>query len=245
LRGGARWQASEALALRAAGYSGLRLPTLNELYRPFVVFPVVTQANAQLANEQLRGFEAGIDFTPGEAARLSVTAFDNKLKNAVANVTLEPNLRQRRNVDAIRAKGVELDVAFDLGQLRFTGSLALTDARVEASGIDAALNGMRPSQTPEMAASGTVAWRPADGWLLSATLRHVGAQFEDDLQTDILPAATTLDAYAEVPVTRRVSLILRGENLTDERILTRNQGGSIDLGVPRTVWAGIKLRGRR
>jgi hypothetical protein len=34
---------------------------------------------------------------------------------------------------------------------------------------------------------------------------------------------------------------VRGENLTGERIVTRNQSGSIDYGTPRTVWAGIKL----
>ena len=27
-----------------------------------------------------------------------------------------------------------------------------------------------------------------------------------------------------------------------ETIVTRNSGGSIDLGVPRTIWAGLKLR---
>jgi len=37
------------------------LPTLNELYRPFTVFPVTTRAPAALANEELRGFEAGQD----------------------------------------------------------------------------------------------------------------------------------------------------------------------------------------
>jgi hypothetical protein len=35
--------------------------------------------------------------------------------------------------------------------------------------------------------------------------------------------------------------VLRGENLTGETIVTRNQGGSIDLGVPRTVWAGLRI----
>ena len=55
-------EAAEGLRLRAAAYSGLRLPTLNELYRPFVVFPVTTQANAALRNERLEGFEAGIDW---------------------------------------------------------------------------------------------------------------------------------------------------------------------------------------
>jgi len=42
-------------------------------------------------------------------------------------------------------------------------------------------------------------------------------------------------------LTPGIALVLRGENLTNEAILTRNQGGSIDLGVPRTLWAGIKL----
>ena len=33
----------------------------------------------------------------------------------------------------------------------------------------------------------------------------------------------------------------RGENLTDTAIVTRNQGGSIDLGVPRTLWIGLRV----
>ena len=59
--------------------------------------------------------------------------------------------------------------------------------------------------------------------------------------TDVLPAATTFDAYAQVPLGRKLALVLRGENLTDEDVVTRNQGGSIDLGVPRTLWAGLKV----
>jgi hypothetical protein len=76
---------------------------------------------------------------------------------------------------------------------------------------------------------------------VAATLRHVGRQFEDDQETDILPAVTTLDAFVQVPLFKRLSLILRGENLTDTAIVTRNQGGSMDLGVPLTIWAGIRF----
>jgi len=242
LRGGAVWNAGGGLSLRGAAYSGLRLPTLNELYRPFVVFPVTTRANAALRNEELLGFEGGVDFRASEGLALSLTAFDNKVRRAIANVTIAPNLRERRNVDAVRSRGVELAAHLARGPFAFDGSLALTRARVRASGTSAALDGMRPAQTPKMAASGTLSWRPAEGWLLATTLRHVGAQFEDDLQTDVLPTATTLDAFAEMPLTRALSLVLRAENLTDETIVTRNQAGSIDLGVPRTIWAGVKVR---
>lgn len=241
-RGGAVWRVTPQLALRAAGYSGIRLPTLNELYRPFVVFPVSTRANAALRNEEILGFEGGIDWTPSPDASLSLTAFDNRVRNAVANVTIALNQRERRNVDAIHARGIELAGALRLGRWSLDGSLALTDAWVEASGTSASLDGLRPAQTPRIAASATLAWRPRDGWLISATLRHVGAQFEDDLQADILPAATTLDLFAEVPVDPRFSLILRAENLTDTDVITRNQAGSLDLGAPRTVWAGVRVK---
>ncbi|RZJ99563.1 MAG: TonB-dependent receptor [Novosphingobium sp.] len=241
-RGGAVWNAGGGLALRAAGYSGIRMPTVNELYRPFVVFPVTTRANAALRNEELRGFDLGIDFAPSPAVTLSVTAFTNKVENAIANVTIAANTRQRQNVGAVRAKGLEFGAALRLGTVSLDGSLALTDAEVQATSTQAALDGLRPAQTPKIAASATLAWRPRPGWTLSTTLRHVGAQFEDDLQVDSLRAATTLDAFVELPVTGPFSLILRAENLTDTEIVTRNQAGSIDLGIPRTLWAGVKVR---
>ncbi len=239
-RGGFVAQLAEGVQLRGAGYRGIRLPTLNELYRPFSVFPVVTQANANLDIEKLRGIEGGLDFKPTEGVRLSLTAFDNKLKNAIANVTIGTNLRQRQNVGQIRAKGIELGANVDLGQFSFNGSLAYTSSKVRASGVAAALDGMRPSQTPKWAMSGTLSYRPRENWLFSATLRHVGKQYEDDLETDALKSATTLDAFAQVALVERLSFVLRGENLFDATILTRNQGGSIDLGTPRTVWAGLR-----
>ncbi|WP_454796695.1 TonB-dependent receptor [Novosphingobium lindaniclasticum] len=238
-RGGLVWNAGKAVSLRAAAYTGMRLPTLNELYRPFVVFPVTTQANPDLKPERLRGYEAGVDIHPFEALTLSLTAFDNKVKDAIANVTVATNQRERQNVDSVHARGLEAAAAIDLGKVRFDGSLAWTDAKVRAQDPD--LDGKRPAQVPRFAASATLAWLPADGWRFAATLRHVGAQYEDDLQSYVLPAATTLDGYVQVPVTGPVSLVLRAENLTDEDIVTRNQDGSIDLGTPRTFWAGVRV----
>ena len=240
-RGGVLYRANDVVALRAAAYSGLRLPTLNELYRPFVVFPVVTQANAALENERLEGFEAGIELTPNPAVALSLTAFDNRVKNAVANVTIAENLRQRRNIDAIQSRGLEASVSATLGAFSLDASAVWTDAEAKGSGFAAALDGNRPSQTPRFTGGATLSWTPADDWLLSATVRHVGAQFEDDLESNVLPAVTSLDAFVQVPMTPSIALVLRGENLTDEAIVTRNQSGSIDLGVPRTVWAGVKV----
>jgi outer membrane receptor protein involved in Fe transport len=240
-RGGLVWHASDTLALRAAGYTGFRQPTLNELYRPFVVFPITTQANAALKNERLKGYEAGLELTPSPGLSLTLTAFDNRLEDAIANVTQSATVRQRQNVDAIHARGLELGARAKLGTLSMEGSLSWTDAEVDASGASALLDGKRPAQVPKLAASGTLAWAPYADWRIAATVRHTGAQFEDDLETDVLPAVTTLDTVVQVPLGRGVSILLRGENLFDARIVTRNQGGSIDLGTPRTVWAGVRV----
>lgn len=229
------------ISLRAAAYSGLRLPTLNELFRPFVVFPVTTLANESLRPEIVRGIEAGAGWEPASGTRIGVTVFANQLRHAIANVTIATNLRRRDNVDAIRVHGIEADASAKLGPFDLAGSLALNDSRVKDDG---SLDGKRPAQTPRLSASVTIGWSNAKT-RISAMLRHFGAQYEDDLNSDRLPSATTLALFAEHALSRHVALNFRAENLTDERVVTRDQNGSIDLGQPRTLWLGLKLTGRR
>lgn len=249
-RGGAVLRLSDAVAVRGSAYSGIRQPTLNELYRSFTITAsgatTRTLANADLGNERLEGFELGLDLAPQPGLTLNATLFDNRVRHAIANVTTAVSgtatTRKRFNVDAVAARGIEATLGLHRGPFTLDGSLALTDAEVKASGIAAQLNGKRPAQTPRIAANGTLGWSPAKDWRLALTVKHVGAQWEDDLQTDLLPAATTLDAFAQAPLRSGVTLVLRGENLANVAVLTRNQGGSIDLGSPRTVWVGVRAR---
>ncbi len=241
-RGGAVVHAAKAIDLRGSIYTGLRQPTLNELYRQFTVFPVTTLANADLRNEKLFGFEGGIDLRPLPGLTLGLTAFDNEVRHAIANVTIDATTRQRRNVDAVHARGIEGSATYATGSFAFAGSVSYTDAEVREPGQP--LDGKRPSQTPRWAASATASWTPAPRTRLALSLRHVGTQYEDDLETDALPPATTLDAFAQVPLAGPVSLVLRGENLFDDTAITRNSGGTQDLGAPRTVWAGIRVEMR-
>jgi outer membrane receptor protein involved in Fe transport len=240
-RVGALYRAGDALSLRAAGYTGFRLPTLNELYRPFAVFPVTTQANAALELEKLKGVEAGIDVHASPDAQFGMTIFYNRLDNAIANVTIGPNLRQRRNVDAIVARGIELTGSARLGVVSLTASYAYSHSVVRGSGASAALDGFTPAQSPRHAASATLAYEPRSGPALSTTLRYVARQFEDDLETDVLPSALTVDAVARLPLGHGITLVGRAENLFNETIVTRNVAGSMDLGTPRTFWIGVRF----
>src|SRR3546814_3924334 len=119
-------QPASALPLRAAGYFSYRLPTLNELYRPFRVGADTTVANAALRPERLAGVEAGVEFQPLSTVRLGATLFWNQLDNAIANVTLdddpEGSLRQRQKPDAIRARGLEVDALLSNGPGSFDES---------------------------------------------------------------------------------------------------------------------------
>jgi iron complex outermembrane receptor protein len=238
-RVGALFHANNAIALRAAGYTGFRLPTLNELYRPFTVFPINTLANENLKPEKLKGFEGGIDLTPAPGVSLGVTAFYNRLDDAIANVTTGPNTRKRQNVNAIVAKGIEVTAGVRHGAVSLDGSYAFSDSHVRAPGTT--LDGLIPAQSPRHAASATLAWEPKSGPSFSTTLRYVGVQYEDDLQTGILPAATTVDAVARLPIGKHFTIVARAENLFDETVITRNAGGSMDLGTPRTLWIGVKF----
>lgn len=240
-RGGAVWRVMPGLALRGSAYTGMRQPTVNELYRTFTVFPIVTNANPNLTNERLKGFEGGFDLGPVAGITLSATAFMNRLDHAIANVTTGVNTKQRQNVDAIRARGVEVDAKGHWGTITLDSSLALTDAVVEASGQAAALNGLRPAQTPKFVASNTLGWAPRAGWQFSAIARYTSAAYEDDANSanSVLRPATTIGLYARAPLVHGFSAIIRVENLTDVSVMTRNQAGSIDLAAPRTVWFGL------
>lgn len=256
-RAGAAWRPMESLRLRSAAYLGWRLPTLNELYRPFRVGADATAANPGLAPERLKGLEAGLEYRPTAALRLGVTIFANRLEEGIANVTLGhgPGIfpgvgfvgaggeyRQRQNLDAIISRGVEADARLNLGDWTLSGGYSFVKAKVEASGAASPLDGLRPAQTPEQSASATLAWRGARGHRASVTARYTGGQFEDDLNEQLLPDAFTLDAAASVPVTRILTAEARVENIGDERVVAGISGnGLIERAVPRTLWIGLRV----
>lgn len=239
-RAGVRWT-SDALSLRAAAYRGWRLPTLNELYRPFRVGAEVTTANEMLEPERLWGGEVGVDWA-SDGTKLSATLFANHLSNAIANVTLAPNLNQRQNLDAIDSKGIEISAEQRIGPATLRATYAFTDASVDASGTAATLDGRRPAQIAKH--GGSVSLRsngdgPIGGF---ATLRYIGKQNEDDRGLLVLGDALTLDAGLSWRVNKAVSIEARGENLFDELVPAAiSASGVVERAAPRTLWVGARV----
>ncbi len=243
-RAGIAYTPVEAVTLRVAGYRGWRLPTLNELYRPFRVGNDTTAANALLSPERLTGIEGGVTVTPAPGVSLAATYFYNKLKDAIANVTLSSTAtsasRVRRNLDAIRAHGFELDAAYRPGPIGVQASWSHVTSKVDASGAAIALDGLRPAQTPRDQVSGTIDWH-RDAAALSATVRHVARQFDDDQNSRSLDPATTIDGYAAFPLTRALLIEARAENVFDETVQAGISSGTIvERATPRTLWIGLR-----
>ncbi|KTE10738.1 TonB-dependent receptor [Sphingopyxis sp. H115] len=254
-RVGVKW-ITGPLALRAAAYRGWRLPTLNELYRPFRVGPDATAANEALEPERLWGGEVGADWSAGQT-KLGVTLFANRLSNAIANVTLGTGpgnfpgvgfvaagatYGQRQNLDAIDSKGIEFSAEQGLGPFTIRATYAFTDAKVDASGAAATLDGRRPAQIAKH--GGSVSLRSNAGGPFGgfATLRYIGKQNEDDLGLLALGDALTLDAGLSWRVTDAVSVEARGENLFDELVPAAiSSAGIVERATPRTLWVGARL----
>jgi len=243
---GVAYRAGDTVTLRTAAYRGWRLPTLNELYRPFRVGADATAANAALDPERLTGAEAGIDLV---LDRLSVrtTGYWNRLRGAIANVTIAngpgtfPGVgfvsaagvyRQRQNLDAVEARGIEIDARYAIRGFSLSASYAFADSRVHGSTLD----GLRPAQTAANQASATLGWHRHDTGL-SLTARHTGPQFEDDQNLRRLAPALTFDATARLPVARGFGVELRAENLADAQVEAGISGANvIERASPRTLW---------
>jgi outer membrane receptor protein involved in Fe transport len=246
------------LKLRAAAYRGWRLPTLNELYRPFRAGADATGPNPDLKPETMVGGEIGGDLGLPRGWKLSLTAYAARLDGAIANVSQSSGpgtfpivgfvaaggtYRQRQNLDAIRSRGLEADLGGAFGPLDARLSFSLVDARVEGSGAAAALDGKRPAQTPAAQASATLGWSGPDEWRLSGTVRALSGQYEDDLNLRRLKPAVTLDGYASAPLGSRIALELRAENLFNRTVEAAVSGdGVIERALPRTLWIGLRLR---
>ncbi|MBA4804870.1 MAG: TonB-dependent receptor [Brevundimonas sp.] len=254
---GARRDLGTGHAVRAAAYSGFRPATLNELHRPFRVGNDITEANAGLEPERLRGVETGWSWA-GERASLSAGVFWNRIEDAIVNVTLAEGpgtfpragfvpaggvLRQRRNAGTIEAVGVEVD-----GRLAVTDALsvraaaAFTEAEVDGGSDAPQLTGLRPAQAPRWSATAGLDWRATDRLALAADLRWESDRYEDDLNSRVLEGAVTAAVRADWTLRPGVDLWLAADNLFDAEVEVAESGtGVAGYGPPRTLRLGVRL----
>ena len=200
-----------------SGSRAFRAPTLNELYRSFRQGSVTTASNALLNAERSSGAEAGI----------RQSAFDNRLEargtifwtdivDPVVNVTLTPTTRQRQNLGRTRSVGMEFDGVFRLNRfVQFTGGYQYTHATVVDS--TAVPVGLSIPEVPRHSLTFEARyWNPAK-LMLSVEGRYSSLQYDDDLNTLLLPHYFVADCFAGRALGHGVTAYIAAENLLNRR----------------------------
>ena len=75
---------------------------------------------------------------------------------------------------------------------------------------------------------------------LRVEVRWTSSQFEDDLNTLVLPGYAVVDAVLSRRLGERWTAFLAGENLLGRRYLVGLQGGLETLGQPFCLRAGVR-----
>ena len=229
----------------ASAYRAFRAPTLNELYRNFRVGNIVTNANAALGAERLGGGDAGIAWQKfGERLFVRGNFFWSEINDSIANVTLitTPALitRQRQNLGAIRARGIELSAVSKFArQWEVAGEYLLTDSTVLRFPANRSLEGLLVPQVPRHQFNFQITYANVK-WLVGAQGRFVSRQFDDDQNLLPLEKFFTLDAEASRSVSERLRLFVAFQNLTASRYQLSSTP-VLTVGPPVLVRGGVRI----
>lgn len=240
------WRAAESWSMTASAYRASRSPSLNELFRGFRAGNVVTLPNAALKPERHAGVEGGALWHRG-AASARVVAYWSTLGDGVTNVTLSTTpsqvTRQRQNTDTLRAAGVEAEVDWrPRPWLRLSSTAVLSRARFHSTPAQPALEGGTVPQSPSRQFAGALMLVDRRAGTLSAQVRHVGRQFDDDLNELVLDAYTLVGLSATRELTARLQATLTVENLFD-RTYDFARTPVRSTGWPRSVRIGLRWLG--
>jgi vitamin B12 transporter len=220
--------------VRASIGTGIKNPTFTELYGFFTGSFI---GNPDLKPEESQGWEIGWEQAIGGFS-YSATYFDANLENEIYTA-FNPDFTSTalNRVGESERTGVELAGRWQaLANVSFAGQATLFDSQ-DDTGAD-------EIRVPELTASLSADWQvQPDGLRLGLALDHVGEQGDFDFgpfpsRLVALEAYTLASLTAEYPLTERLAVTLRGENLLDETatdVFGYNGPGA-------GVFVGLKLR---
>ena len=233
--------------------AGFRAPTLNELYRQFRVGTVLTLANNQLGPERLKGGEVGIQLSPFRQLAWRTTWFDNRITDPVSNVTLSQAganvTQQRQNLGATRVSGLQTSAEYRVGSTwKFAGGYIYEHPRVTENPANVALVGKLLPQVPRHRGTLQAVFSNPRFVTASVEVLAMGRQFDDDLNTRVVPGFTAagLPKYAVVSLSvsraigSRINAFAGVQNLFDREYFVGTLPTTV--GSPRIVSGGLRVR---
>lgn len=230
-RAGAAYSFEFGGKLRASAGQGVKNPTFTEL---FGFFPGSFIGDPNLQPERSTSWEIGWDQSVFGVANTSVTYFQAELEDEIFTV-FNPDFTSspaNRTGESTR-KGVEAAGDWALSEA-FSLFAAATYTESENDG------GQDEIRVPGLTGSVSASWtsQSRDGLTAGLALDYVGEQDDTDFgtfQTVTLDDYVLVSATAAVPITDRLALTLRGENLLDEQVMdvfgASQRGAGVFVGV--------------
>ena len=224
--------------IRASFGEGFKTPSLFQLFSSF--------GNPALAPEQAESWDVGVEHTFGDILSLSAVYFDRDTAQLVDFVSCSadpanPLCDDGRfgfydNVGLAKAKGVELAANVNLGPLTASANYTYLDATNETPGN--ANRGNQLARRAQDTFTTTLGYTAPFGLIVSTTISFVGDSFNNAGNTQLVAGYTTVDLRASYPITEKIELYARAENLFDEDYETVRDFGTL----PRLLYAGVRLR---
>ncbi|MCK5575390.1 MAG: TonB-dependent receptor [Sphingomonadales bacterium] len=253
---GVSHKVSDVFSMSLSAAEGFRLPTINELYRPYRIGNDITEANPFLNPEKVQSLELGLNYRKN-ALNVEASLFRDRLKDGVGNVTVAYGpgffplggyvpaggvLRQRQNIDLIGVDGLDMRATYDVNdQVRLEAAWLHVNARVLKSVAEPDLVGKDLAQQPSDRMTFAVDYAPNNDWAVRFEARHVGETYEDDRNIRTLKGFWTFDTFVSHSLYKGFSVELRAENMLDARIEEgQTAAGFYRLGAPRAIHINLR-----
>lgn len=259
---GMRHRLTSGVQVRATHYRSFRNPALFEMHVPTQVAggTAFLEVNPDLRAERMIGAEAGVDLEASGTVALRATAFWNRVDDQVIDFTVgtattngqivgpcgplnaSQVCRQRRNIGSLRTVGLEteldwrpsrtvsLSLSYTYNPTHVTADGQPVDGNEARGAIRHGLTGALSAAVPYL---GT----------LAVDARHVSSRWDDDRNSIDLAPFTVVGMRVSRDITSSVGGYVRIENVTNARYeVTRDTRGLAELGAPRWVTAGLRVR---
>lgn len=244
------------LTARISTGTAFRLPTLNELHRPFRVRSDIVEANPELDAERFFSIEGGLDWCPEANLQMSATVFHHWISDAIANVPVTDPAQireifgaippggtgsQRQNVEQAQVSGIEGKIQWLPTDAVSLGLNALwTRTEFSESPSQPRLDGKPFPQAPDLRLIAHAEWRATEQFSLFTGCEYGASQYDDALASRSIPDFTSVRIGASWQVAGATYQI-RIENLLDEAIQTGlSSDGIRTLAAPRSLWLGAE-----
>jgi outer membrane receptor protein involved in Fe transport len=210
--------------------------------------------------ERLVGGEGGLNITVAHNMTVRATVFDNHVRNPVTNVTITTPVTpvtlptatatcipsasqicvQRQNVGRTEIPGVQLDVEYRFGNWRVTAGYVHEHATVKENNANTTIVGNFLPEVPKNRGSVQMAYVNPKFASVAFDVQGVGAQFDDDLNTRVLPSYGVANLSISRTIVKDADMFFGIQNMFNKVYDVATLPTTI--GSPRLVNGGIRIR---